>query len=195
MTMKKIIITFISIMTMITISTAQLVAGEYEKALSYLNDKGEVYFTFTINSRQELAYLTKIISIDNVKDLNVFAYANKKQFERFITLNNYVYTVLPHPGGALPDVKMYSAGIKSPYDFKTYPCYDAYLTIMNGFEASYPDLCRIVEIGQTVSGRKLLFARISDNINTQEAEAGFMYTSTMHGNETAGYVPMLRLID
>jgi carboxypeptidase D len=31
--------------------------------------------------------------------------------------------------------------------------------------------------------------------NTDEYEPEFMYTSTMHGDETVGYVLMLRLID
>ncbi len=175
-------------------ASAQSVSTEYEKALEYLAAKGEVYFSFTIKSKQELAGLTKVLSIDNVKDLKVFAYANKKQFGQFVALG-YEYTVLPHPGDALPGVKMYAAGIKAAYDYTTYPTYDAYLSLMQGFQTSHPDLCRIVEIGQTVNGRKLLFARISDNVDSTEAEARFMYTSSMHGNETTGYVLMLRLID
>jgi murein tripeptide amidase MpaA len=56
-------------------------------------------------------------------------------------------------------------------------------------------LCRIVDGGLTVQGRKILFAVISDNVNQREAEPQFMYTSTIHGDETTGYVLMLRLID
>jgi len=41
----------------------------------------------------------------------------------------------------------------------------------------------------------LLFAKISDNVNVEEDEPEVMYTSTMHGDETTGYVLMLRLID
>ncbi len=37
--------------------------------------------------------------------------------------------------------------------------------------------------------------KISDNVDTREAEPQFLYTGTMHGDETAGYVILLRLID
>ena len=43
----------------------------------------QVYFKFEISSRQELVSLTRIISIDNVKDKTVYAYANDKQFDYF----------------------------------------------------------------------------------------------------------------
>jgi len=49
--------------------------------------------------------------------------------------------------------------------------------------------------GNTVQGRKILLVKISDNVNIREDEPQFLYTSTMHGDETTGYVLMLRLID
>jgi hypothetical protein len=189
---KSLIVSGFLIITAIIVS-AQSMDDEYEKALAYLNTKGEVYFTFTIQSKQELVTLTKEISIDNVKDFDVFAYANKKQFDIFITYKD-AYTVLPHPGDS-PHVKMYTLDTKAAFDFTSYPTYDAYLTIMNSFETDYPGLCRIIDTGQSVRGRKILFAIISDNVHTSEAEARFMYTSTMHGNEPSGYVLMLRFID
>lgn len=76
-----------------------------------------------------------------------------------------------------------------------YPTYGAYIDIMDKFESDYPDLCRIVEFGQSVQGRKLLCAKVSDNIGVKEAEPGFMYSSTIHGDEPAGFVLMLHLID
>ena len=66
---------------------------------------------------------------------------------------------------------------------------------MYKFETDHPNLCDIVEIGESVLGRKLLFAKISDNVGTDEAEPEFMYLSSIHGNEICGYVLMLHLID
>ncbi|MCG2716950.1 MAG: dockerin type I domain-containing protein, partial [Candidatus Marinimicrobia bacterium] len=73
--------------------------------------------------------------------------------------------------------------------------YDAYVSMMYQFAKGYPDICRIDSIGASVKGRGILFAKISDNVNSDEAEPEFLYTSTMHGDETTGYVLMLRLID
>jgi hypothetical protein len=192
--MKKKVIISGFLIAIVIITATQSMADEYEKALVYLNTKGEVYFTFTIQSKQELVALTGDISIDDVAGVTVFAYANKKQFAKFNTYE-YAYTVLPPPGDSQPDMKMFTLTTNAAFDFASYPAYDAYLTILNSFERDYPGLCRIVDIGQSVRGRKILFAVISDNVNTEEAEARFMYTSTMHGNEPSGYVLMLRLID
>ena len=76
-----------------------------------------------------------------------------------------------------------------------YPTYDEYLAMMSKFEADYPNLCKIVEFGQSVQERKLLAAKISDSIDTNEPEPAFLYTATLHGDALAGYSLMLRLTD
>lgn len=76
-----------------------------------------------------------------------------------------------------------------------YPTYDEYLALMEKFEADYPELCKIEEIGESVQGRKLLVAKVSDSVNKEEAEPEFLYNATIHGDETGGYIFMLRLID
>jgi hypothetical protein len=40
-----------------------------------------------------------------------------------------------------------------------------------------------------------LILKISDNVSVDEAEPNFLYTSTMHGKETGGFILMLRLAD
>ncbi|MFI1770379.1 M14 family zinc carboxypeptidase, partial [Thalassobellus citreus] len=40
-----------------------------------------------------------------------------------------------------------------------------------------------------------LFVKISDNVTTDEQEPKLMFTSSMHGDEIAGYPMMLSLID
>ncbi|NNF22386.1 MAG: hypothetical protein HKN67_10610 [Saprospiraceae bacterium] len=76
-----------------------------------------------------------------------------------------------------------------------YPTYEGYEEMMYQFEETYPDICEIINIGSLNSGRNILVARIGDNLNQQEDEPGFLYTSTMHGDETAGFPVMLQLID
>ncbi len=152
----------------------------------------ETYFQFEIRSRDELGKLTNIISIDNVKGNTVFAYANEKEMKAFQGLG-YQYTILPHPGTLIiPEMASTKDAMKA-WDY--YPTYDAYISMMNQFAANFPSLCTIVDIGTSVQGRHLLFAKISDNVNTEEDEPEVMFTSSMHGDEVTGYVLMLRLID
>ncbi|MBI4648203.1 MAG: zinc carboxypeptidase [Bacteroidia bacterium] len=167
--------------------------AEFEKAQQYLQQKGEVYFKFTVNTSKELLKLTRIISIDNVSGQEVYAYANAAEFEKFVALE-YPYEILTHPGDLIKNPAMYD-GTKGIWDFDTYPTYTEYETMMTTFQTNYPNLCEIIQIGTTVDGRKLLFAKISDNVSTREQEPRFMYTSTMHGDETTGYILMLRLIN
>jgi hypothetical protein len=158
----------------------------------YFLKNNEVYFEFRISGRSELNELTKIISIDNVKDNLVKAYANEEEWNNFLQYK-YDYKILPHPGD-VENIKMSD----SPDDLRawdSYPTYDNYISMMNLFAENYPTLCRIVNAGTTVNGRKIVFAVISDNVHVREAEPQFMYSSTMHGDETTGYVLMLRLID
>jgi predicted deacylase len=86
-------------------------------------------------------------------------------------------------------------GTRESFDWDYYPTYDAYVAMMYQFATDYPDICQVFSIGTTVEGRDLLFAKISDNVDQNEQEPQFMYTGTMHGDETTGYVLLLRLID
>ena len=158
----------------------------------YFEKNIEVYFKFNISEKTELNVLTKIISIDNIIGNTVYAYANEEEFNSFLKFG-YEYELLKKPGD-VSDVRMSS----STDDIKiwdSYPTYDGYVSMMNQFEANYPSICKVVDAGNTVQGRKILFVKISDNINNHEAEPQFMYSSTIHGDETTGYVLMLRLID
>ena len=159
---------------------------------SLYSQNNEYYFRFNINNRSELQTLSSVISIDNVNGNTVYAYANDNEFLKFL-MYKYDYEILPHPG-SLINSKM-SSTPDEIRDWDTYPTYEGYIAMMYQFQSLYPSLCKIDSIGPTVQGRKLLFAKISDNISTKEPEPQFMYTSSMHGDETTGYVLMLRLID
>ncbi|GBD88354.1 zinc carboxypeptidase precursor [bacterium BMS3Abin03] len=159
---------------------------------NYFKENIEVYFTFELSGSITVGEITNIISIDNVADRKIFAYANEDEFEQFLRLD-IPYKILPKPG-TLISPKM-SDDIRGITDWNVYPTYEAYVAKMNQFAIDYPDICELIDGGYTVQGRKILFAKISDNVSVREAEPQFLYTSTMHGDETTGYVLMLRLID
>jgi hypothetical protein len=168
-----------------------------EAILNQLYSKeGEQYFTFQSVSRETIRELSRIISIDKVdKNGNVYAYANKKGFSRFLDFN-ISYKILPHPGDFNGFLNMKShVDTRNVEEWDFYPTYEAYVDMMYQFASDYPSLCQVVSIGTTNQGRELLMAKISDNVGIKENEPQFLFTSSIHGDETTGYVLMLRLID
>ncbi len=161
-------------------------------------DKGEIYFKFSVPGRFDLNNLSRIISIDNAKDqvigYEIFAYANREEFKEFLKFN-FKFQVLKHPGIPEFDVKSSSNPKDIMADWDVYPTYSGYVAMMNQFQTSYPDLCKVVDAGSTVLGKKILFAKISDSVNYRKPKPRFMFSSTIHGDETTGFVLMLRLID
>ncbi|MFO7978770.1 MAG: M14 family zinc carboxypeptidase [Bacteroidales bacterium] len=157
----------------------------------------EYYFSFSLPASEVLRALSHKISIDKIIDGQVFAYANASEYEYFRSFS-IDHQQLPHPGDIDfdPNMKDWQAlaqkDLTDSWDF--YPTYDAYVGLMEQFETDFPELCKIYSIGQTVQGRELLFAKISAKVNQKEAEPQFMYSSTMHGDETTGFILSLRLI-
>ncbi|MCB5278774.1 MAG: carboxypeptidase regulatory-like domain-containing protein [Candidatus Cloacimonetes bacterium] len=175
--MKKLITIAILVLTL-----ALLSAGEFN----------EYYFRFELKDRSLLTNLGQMISIDKVEGFQVYAYANDNEWKAFLN-TGLSYQLLPHPGINPNAIMANSKADMRAWD--SYPTYEAYISMMYDFAQDYPNLCRIVDVGTTVGGRNILFAVISDNVQQREAEPRLMYTATMHGDETVGYILMLRLID
>ncbi len=188
--MKKIIL----ILFVIFVSGSLLQAQQenIQKAEQTLKSRGEVYFRFN-PQETPVNDLSRIISVDNVKDGIVYAYANQKEFEQFLTYN-LDFDVLTPPS------MLYEPSMKSDEGrdidlWDHYPTYEEYVSAMEQFADDYPDLCELVNIGQTVDGRDLLVIHINNDLGEDQNEPEFFYTSTMHGDEVTGYVLMLHLID
>ena len=88
-----------------------------------------------------------------------------------------------------------AASVSKAFAWDTYPTYTQYDSIMQSFVANYPALCRLDTIGTSIKGKLVLALKISDNPSDDETEPEVFYSSTMHGDETGGYVLMLRLAD
>ena len=152
----------------------------------------EHYFKFSILQKSELDVLTHIISIDDVKENTVYAYANAKEWEAFLRLG-YRPQELPHPSSEHQHEMFDSPGGTLEWD--SYPTYQAYRAMMRQFATSYPAICKLDTIGYSVQGRQLLALKISDSVNISEDEPEFLYTSSMHGDELVGFILTLRLAD
>ncbi len=170
---------------------------DLQKAQQYLNDRGEVCFVFTANSEQQVQEISEFLSIGhkvNHQTLEIEAFANADTFQQFL---NYglPYYVNDNDNTFVTSINNTEDTQAWDVDWNAYPTYTQYVDKMNYFVATYPNLCSLESIGNSVNGRQLLMLKISDNIGTNEAEPEFMYTSSMHGDELAGFPLMIRLAD
>lgn len=152
----------------------------------------EHFVRFTMPDKTELNEISRLISISSVHGDTVYAYITS---DRLKSLSNTLpeLTELEHPGARIiPDM---AASVSGLADWDTYPTYPQYDSIMHQFAADFPAICVIDTIGYSVQGRLLLAVKISDSVTIEEDEPEVFYTSTIHGDETTGYVLMLRLID
>jgi hypothetical protein len=162
-------------------------ASEITKAEKIIKDRGEVVLKFAKPSNISLAQITRMLSIDKVKNDTIYAYLNRKEFATFLKLNiNFDIVETPQIVRTLK-----SSG--SIWDWNQYPTYGEYVSMMDSFAHAYPSLCKIIDAGKSVKGHSILFARISSD--TTRLKPKIMYSSTMHGDELVGYVLMLRLIE
>nr|WP_315148446.1 M14 family zinc carboxypeptidase [uncultured Flavobacterium sp.] len=177
-----------------------------EKANDYLATKGEVVINFKANNQSQFLELNKLLSVSHKhvdqQELEVEAYANKEQFEKFLTYGltfivNESDNEIPQERTQRIERKNKNGKIAASWDttWDAYPKYSEYVAKLNYWVATYPNLCSLQNIGSTPNGRALYVLKISDNANIDETEPEFLYTSSMHGDEITGYPTMLRLID
>ena len=155
-------------------------------------DWTQYYFRFELLDKAQLSQISRIVSIDNVKGNWVYAYANDSEWSEFGKLGLKTQ-LLPAPSSEFP--ALMSDNLRDAKAWDTYPTYSTYVSTMNSFATTYPNLCQIINVGTTVNGRAILVAKISDNVASEEKEPEVLLTSTIHGDETTGWILMLRLID
>jgi len=183
----------IALIVFLTLSLTKFTLGQSTK-YEIPNSKHEVYFFFRVGSISEINNLAHQISIDNVRNDTVWAYAGVDEFIKFLH-HGYDITLLPSPGDYAGIVMNNNIQLSTLTTWNFYPTYEAYENLMAQFQSTYPGICQVTTIATLASGRKLLVAKISDNVNTDESEPEFLYTSSIHGDETTGYILMLHLID
>ena len=158
---------------------------------SLFANKNEIIFSFEENDKHKVNQLSDIISIDSWRHDTITAYANKEEFENFLALS---YPFVIHTKHYPKTVNM-AFDINEMMEWNKYPTYNTYLEMMQYFQLQYSDICRVDTIGYSTKGRLILAVKISDNVDSNEAEPEFMYSSTIHGDEVTGYYLMLRLIN
>lgn len=119
--------------------------------------------------------------------LTVEIYATPEERDQLLADGYTVRTV-----GQQPDPLPESTGEKALGVYHTY----AQLTAeLQAYAATFPAICDLISIGQSVQGRELWALHISDNPLVEEDEPEFKFTGTIHGDEPVGTEMQLYLID
>jgi hypothetical protein len=150
-----------------------------------------------LSQRAQIEELTSMVSIEDVRGLEVRAVATPGQLER-LRAAGYSWQTLPLIQAA--SVTMCPQGWEDDLErsFSCYPTYQQYTLLMHGFAAQYPDICRLMDLGvgaNVASPHHLWAVVVTDNPDLDEDEPEVLLTSSMHGNETTGFILTLRLID
>jgi hypothetical protein len=162
-----------------------------KELLDLVSQNGQVEVTIPYPGRNSIDQLTRKVSIISVNNKSVLISLSPLTVDWFIQ-QNYNYLIIKRTD---------SKGIISAFntnqamEWDKYPTYTQYDSIMSKFVSLYPNLCHLDTIGSSIKGKLVFALKISDNADQDEEEAEVFYTSTMHGDETGGFVLMLRLAD
>ncbi len=162
------------------------------------SDGRSVRIHLTIADRAELAELTRLASVDDVRGLEVWAYATPRQ-QVALAKAGYSFEVVPESR----DERLLatcSAGWDTnpsrPWD--CYPTYAQYVGLLQYECGQHASICRLHDLGPTTSAvhpHRLWAVEITDNPDADEDEPEVLFASTIHGDEVTGYMLMLRLLD
>lgn len=172
----------------------------------------EVYFSFSVRSSQDLFAVPSEISIDRFDRSTglVHAYARAAVWEAFqFWLQTGVPTVTHWTGrsfAALSDAKKLAHpsetgepprmghGMQAEDDLlAAYPTYSSFLDVVEGLARLRPDLCSLIDLGESVAGRRIVALKISDSVEVDEDEPEVLLDSAMHGDELVGVPVLLKL--
>jgi hypothetical protein len=136
-------------------------------------------------------FLTREVSIRSIINNSIHINLSSLTVEWFIN-QNFNYSIIERN-----DNKglVTARNLARATEWSSYPTYSQYVSIMQSFALQYPSLCRLDTIGVSIYGKLILALKISDNATVDEDEPEVFYSSTIHGDETGGFVVMLHLAD
>ncbi|MBN2830602.1 MAG: hypothetical protein JXR56_09820, partial [Candidatus Cloacimonetes bacterium] len=154
-----------------------------------LTDRPERYLMVDVSSRAEVSILTDLCSIDKIEGNIAYVYALPQEVEA-LQEHGFRFEVIPFPyENTRVDMATTVAAMSN---WNLYPTFSVYSQMVNNLATTYPSICQITTIGNSVQGRAIYVLKISDNVATTEAEPEVYYSSTMHGDETTGWINLLR---
>jgi hypothetical protein len=111
--------------------------------------------------------------------------------EAFIATGPGYKLVIPEPRKGF-----YTASsVADAMQWQSYPTWKHYDTIMHKIAEHWPGVCILDTIGFSLQGRAVLALKLSDNPSADEQEPAVMLSSSIHGDEPAGFVMLMRLAE
>ena len=162
-----------------------------DKLRQIINQYGQAEVAIPLGSVTSMELLTANASILTVHDKQVYISLSRLTVDWFIT-QKYNYKILEK---AVSKSIISAPNVSEAMNWDKYPTYLQYDSIMQSFSKIYPSLCRLDTIGTSVNGKLVLALKISASAASNENKPEVFYTSTMHGNETGGFILMLHLAD
>ena len=162
-----------------------------DKLRSLVEQYGQSDIAVPFESLTETDRLSRNLSVWSVDEKNICITISPYDIDWFLK-QNLKFEVFDNKG---LEGLVTASGTDQAMEWDTYPTYTQYDSIMKKFASLYPSLCRLDTIGSTGYGKHVLVLKISDNVLLDENEPEVFYTSSMHGDETGGFVLMLHLID
>jgi hypothetical protein len=159
-------------------------------AYEILEERGEIILEIYPESHTNYERLLRWVSLDRKLKYGYSIYASRYGFDKIVSYG-IPFRIIDIRG----NVPYWKSEEVFPGDWDSYPSHDEYINMMLGFHTSYPEICRLDTLGRSVQGRNILAVKITRNPEIREPEPVFYYTSTMHGDETTGFILMLRLAD
>ncbi|MCD4749592.1 MAG: carboxypeptidase regulatory-like domain-containing protein [Thermoanaerobaculales bacterium] len=149
----------------------------------------------TVEDRVRLVELSRLVSVEDVENGVATVSVLHEQLS-LLRSAGFRYRKIPAPKTTA--VQMCSEGWEEQAEpnWDCYPTYYQYDALMQRLAAEFPDICHLEDLGPSanqMNPHRLLALKITDHPDFEEVEPEVFLTSTMHGDETAGYVLLLRL--
>ncbi len=186
---RFLIIVFLGVLSALKCESQNISLDDKLRRIIIQDGQAEVIIPYKDSKAIEI--LTANVSILSVKDKVVHISLSRLTVGWFI-LQKYDYQIVEK----VSTKSIISAlNVNQALQWDSYPTYTQYNSIMQSFAALYPALCHLDTIGTSVNGKLVLALKISDNAAVNEDEPRVFYSSTIHGDETGGFVLMLHLAD
>jgi hypothetical protein len=189
--MSRRLLILVSVYLLSVLECLSQIISPDDKLRQIIIQDGQVEVEIPLGSVTSMELLTANASILTVHDKQVYISLSRLTVDWFIA-QKYNYKIL---GKAVSKSVISAPNVSEAMNWDKYPTYLQYDSIMQSFSKIYPSLCRLDTIGTSVNGKLVLALKISASAASNENKPEVFYTSTMHGDETGGFILMLHLAD
>lgn len=188
--MTKIVTFILLLLTLSSNSFGQNQASD-EVLRDIVKRKGQARVTMPFPGRAQTELISKNVSLEYADDKTISVVLSRRTVEWFIA-SGFRYSITDES-----QVKsgLSSASVHEAMQWESYPTLPQYDSIMTHFAEKYPHICRLDTIGTSIKGRSILTLKISDTPQTDLQKPAVFYSSTIHGDETGGFILMMRLAE